>query len=144
MTTAAFEKLKADVGELIQTATETINHLVDQAAKNAQAAVDSAVAPVIVDLTPHLTDLSTNVRAAIDSLKAQAALILGETATSAPVAPASPASPVPAAPVQGNLNIAEPVAPASTINNDPNAAPPASASLPNAFTIGPESFKSGA
>lgn len=70
----AFEDLKQDIQTLIETATTTITALVDQASAQAQAAVTTADE---LSFNSQILQLSDDVRAATNALKAQAAAILG-------------------------------------------------------------------
>lgn len=70
----AFEDLKQDIQTLIDTATTTITALVDQAAAQAQRASASVDE---LSFNSQILQLSTDVRAATDALKAQAAAVLG-------------------------------------------------------------------
>lgn len=70
----AFEDLKNDIQALIDTATTTITALVDQAAAQAQTATASADE---LSFNSQILQLSEDVRAATNALKAQAAAVLG-------------------------------------------------------------------
>lgn len=79
----AFDDLKSDIQTLIDTASGTIQSLVDQAARNAAAAVPSTSGIDTADVfTSQLADLSSKVRMATDSLRSQAAAVLANTPSS--------------------------------------------------------------
>lgn len=83
----AFDDLRNDIQALIDTATSTIQSLVDQAAHNAAAALPSTSSADTADVfTSQLTELSSKVRAATASLRNQAAAVLANTPAPAPIA----------------------------------------------------------
>lgn len=117
----AFEDLKQDVQALIDTAADTIQKLVDDAAaKAATYAGAPRTEPVIqpeagsAEFIAQVNDLRDKVREATESLKTQAAAVLGN----------------PAIGVNGGLGSTEP--------------PIAVGSIGQVHTIGPDAFKAGA
>lgn len=73
----AFDDLKQDIQTLIDTASSTITQLVDQAARNAAAAVPSTSGTDTADVfNSQLSELSSKVRAATENLRQQAAAVL--------------------------------------------------------------------
>lgn len=76
----ALDDLKNDIQTLIDTTASTIQQLVDQASRNAAAAVPATSGPDTADVfTSQLMDLSSKVRAATDNLRNQASAILNQS-----------------------------------------------------------------
>jgi len=144
----AFTQLQSDIADLIATASDTIDKLVQDAANKAviaAAPVADSASPVTADhFTQAIVQLSSDVRQATEKFKAQAATILGVPATTAPVT--TPTPPTDAnAPV--NAPPATPEAPAAAPAETPTSAAlaPVDFSAPaGPVTIGPNSFRSGA
>jgi hypothetical protein len=160
----AFEDLKQDIQNLIDTASDTIRQIVDDAASRAQGPLPGAATTIGSDgseFTSQIEELRTKVRNAVDNLKQQAKSALsnpsfgggsGDTGgsssgssggggVSAPEPKPGPASGVNEGTAASN-NVDDQM-PAGGSAQSPNTpVPPA----PNfgGSTIGPDSFKSGA
>lgn len=145
----AFEDLKVDIQTLIDTASDTIRQIVDDAASRARSETPLVSGGAFQsdgsEFTSQIEALRTKIRIAVDNLREQARSALDNpvfstTGTQIGGTPPAPVGVNPGTAAQGNV---DDQMPAGGSDQSPNTPVPPAPEF-GGSTIGPDSFKAGA